>query len=178
MAFKFSKKIIPIQSRKTGQIYSLIRADCVLLDDASVAQIAKVCNEDIVYDNVFSGIFKGKSYSEDNARVFTKLVSQGWIDENRFDWLILHKEAIVGTIGIKSLEGEIGYWQSAEHPGVMTLALKSICQEAREAGFPFLWAYVKEGNVASIKVLEGAGFKLDADLSAKREGIHGYRIIF
>lgn len=178
MAFNFSKKPIQIQSRKTGKLYTLIRADGVSLNDASVNQITKVCNESMVYNNVFSDIFKGKQYSEDNARTFTKLIAQGWIDKNRFDWLILHHEVIVGTIGIKSLEGEIGYWQSSEHAGVMTRALKSICSQASEAGFPFLWAYVKKANTPSIKVLEGAGFKLDTGLTAKGENVYGYRIGF
>lgn len=39
-----------------------------------------------------------------------------------------------------------------------------------------LWAYVKKANGPSIKVLQGAGFKLDADLSANREAAIAYRI--
>jgi RimJ/RimL family protein N-acetyltransferase len=178
MTFTFPKEITQIKSRKTGKIYSLARADKVLLGETAIKQISKVCDEPEVYENVFAEIFKGKRYSEDNACTFTKLVSEGWVKANRFDWLILHEEEIVGTIGIKSLEGEIGYWQSNKHPGVMTSATQTLCSLAQEAGFSSLWAYVKKENAASINVLESAGFKLDADLTAKRGDTYGYRISF
>ena len=178
MLYIFSKDPIEIRSQKTDKTYTFVRADRVPLGEAAVAQIAKVCDEPEIYDNVFSSIFKGKRYTEDNARMFTKLVSDGWVNENRFDWLILYEEVIVGTAGIKSLEGELGYWQSNQHPGVMTLAVQSLCSLAKDAGFISLWAYVKKSNTPSIKVLKGSGFKLDADLTAKREDAYGYRADF
>jgi RimJ/RimL family protein N-acetyltransferase len=178
MLFNFSKNPIEIQSRKTGKTYTFARADEVVLGEAVVSQIAEVCDEPEIYDNVFSVIFKGKRYSEDNARTFIKLVSEGWVTRNRFGWLILHDGAVVGTIGIKSLAGEIGYWQSNKHSGVMTLVAKALCSQAREAGFTSLWAYVKKSNAASIRVLEGAGFKLNAELTAKREDAYGYSAKF
>ncbi len=177
MPFTFSEKPIEIRSRKTGKSYAFVCADGVQLGEAAVTEIAKVCDEPEIYDNVFAAIFKGKRYSEDNARTFTKLVSEGW-NRNRFDWLILSEGAVVGTVGIKSLDGEIGYWQSNMHPGVMTKAVQTLCALARDAGFPSLWAYVKKSNPPSIKVLEGAGFKLDKDLTEKREDVYGYRINF
>lgn len=176
MNFSFPKETTKIKSQKTDKLYSFIRADKISLEENAVRQIAKVCDEPQIYDNVFAEIFKGKRYSEDNARVFTKLVSDGWTKGTRFDWLILHEGEIVGTIGIKSLEGEIGYWQSSKHPGVMTLVVKDLCSQAKEAGFSSLWAYVKRTNVPSIKVLNGAGFKLDPNLTASREDTYGYRI--
>ncbi len=176
MTFTFPKSAIQIKSRKTGKMYSMVRADSISLGETAVSQIAKVCDEPEIYDNVFAAIFKGKRYSSDNARTFTKLISEGWVKGSRFDWLILHDGKIVGTIGIKSLEGEIGYWESNKHPGVMTLVTQTLCFQAKRAGFSSLWAYVKKANIPSIKVLEGAGFKLDMDLTAKREDAHGYRI--
>lgn len=178
MPFNFPKSSTEIQSRKTGKAYTFARADAIKLGEAAISQIAKVCDEPEIYDNVFSAVFKGKRYSENNARTFIKLVSEGWINRDRFDWLILHDGVVVGTIGIKSLEGEIGYWQSSNHPGVMTLTARTLCSQAKEAGFTSLWAYVKKVNIASIKVLEGAGFKLDSDLTAKREDAYGYRVKF
>lgn len=178
MAFNFPKRSFEIQSRKTGKAYIFIRADDILLSEAAIFQIAKVCDESEIYDNVFSDIFRGKRYTEENARTFIKLVSEGWANGSRFDWLILHEGAIVGTIGIKSLGGDIGYWQSSKHPGVMTLVAKILCSQARVAGFTSLWAYVKKTNIASIKVLEGAGFKRDEELRAKREDVYSYTIKF
>lgn len=166
-----------IQSRKTDKTYFFAPADNILLGAAAICQIAKICDEPEIYDNVFAAIFKGKRYSEDNARTFAKLILEGWTTRSRFDWLILYKEEIVGTVGIKSLDGEIGYWQSNQHPGVMTSAVRLLCVMAKEAGVPSLWAYVKKTNNPSIKVLEGAGFKLDEDLTAKREDTFGYRFI-
>jgi RimJ/RimL family protein N-acetyltransferase len=175
MPFTFPEIAIDIRSRKTGQSYNLVCAGVAKLDESSVGQIARVCDEPEIYDNVFATIFNGKRYSEDNARTFIKLISEGW-NKSRFDWLILSEGAVVGTIGIKSLDGEIGYWQSHSHPGVMTLAVQTICNLAKTAGFPSLWAHVKKSNASSIKVLEGAGFKLNEELSAKREDVYGYQI--
>jgi RimJ/RimL family protein N-acetyltransferase len=178
MSYSFPEIPIEIRSRKTGKAYTFAFAGSVELGETAVTQIAKVCNEPEIYDKVFASIFKGKSYTEDSARVFTKLVTEGWLNKNRFDWLILHEGAIVGTLGIKSLDGEIGYWQSNNHPGVMTLATQKLCSLAKTAGFSSLWAYVNRTNTPSIKVLEGAGFKLDANLTAQREDTYGYRISF
>jgi RimJ/RimL family protein N-acetyltransferase len=178
MTYYFPEFPIEIQSQKTGNTYILINAGKIQFDEAAVEQITKICNESEIYDNVFASIFRGKRYTEDNARVFKKLVSEGFLNKTRFDWLILYNGAIVGTIGIKSLDGEIGYWQSHKHPGVMTLATQKICSMAKEAGFSSLWAYVDKSNNPSLKVLEKAGFKLDIDLSAKREDALGYRSNF
>ena len=170
----FSEIHIEIRSRKTGKSYVLAPVSRVQLNELVETQIAKVCDEPEIYDNIFAGILKGKRYSEDHARTFTKLVSEGW-NKNRFDWLILNEGTVVGTAGIKSLDGEIGYWQSNKHPGVMTIVVQSICVLAKDAGFSSLWAYVKKSNLPSVKVLEGAGFKLDKELTEKREGLYGYR---
>ncbi len=178
MSINFAKNPVEIRSRKSGKTYTFVRADSIALSETFIVQIAKVCDEPEIYNNVFAAIIKGKRYSEANARVFTALLSEGWKNGNRFDWLILYEEVIVGTIGIKSLDGEIGYWQSNKHPGVMTSAAHTLCRFAKDAGFTHLWAYADKTNSASIKVLVGAGFNLDPDLTAKREDVFGYRINF
>jgi RimJ/RimL family protein N-acetyltransferase len=178
MSYNFPENPIEFKSLKTGQAYIFACAGLVQLNADSVTQITNVCNESEVYDNVFASIFKGKRYSEDNAQTFIKLVSEGWISKNRFDWLILHEGTIVGTIGIKSLDGEIGYWQSNKHPGVMTFAVQKVCSLAKEAGLSSLCAYVKKSNAPSIRVLEKTGFKLDSDLTEKRDDVYGYRTKF
>ena len=177
MPYTFPENPIEIRSRKTGKFYTFVCASGVQLGETAVTQIAKVCDEPEIYDNLFATIFKGKRYSEDNARTFTKLVSEGW-RKNRFDWLILNEGPVVGTVGIKSLDGEIGYWQSSKHPGVMTVAVQTLCTIAKTVGVPSLWAYVKKSNVPSIKVLENAGFKLDKELTEMRDDTYGYRIAF
>lgn len=174
----FSKYSTEIKSQKTGQIYELLIAAEVKFDEEAVKQVTKICNESEIYNNVFASIFKGKAYTEDNARVFQKIITDGILNKTRFDWFILYDGTIVGTVGIKSLDGEIGYWLSNKHPGVMTLAAKKICFMAKDAGFTSLWASVKKSNAPSIRVLEKAGFRLDQELSEKYENEFGYRAIF
>ncbi len=178
MIYNFPENSIEIRSLKTGKDYIFVCAGQVYLNDDSVTQITNVCNESEVYNNVFSTIFKDKRYSADNARTFIKLISEGSKCKNRFDWLILYEGAIVGTVGIKSLDGEIGYWQSNKHPGVMASAVQKLCTLAKDAGFTSLWAHVKKSNIASIRVLENAGFKLDLDLTKKHDDLYKYRSTF
>ncbi|MGB0454622.1 MAG: GNAT family N-acetyltransferase [Bacteriovoracaceae bacterium] len=159
MAYKFEEQSIKIQSQKTEKIYTMSSIGETSFSEDTVDQITNVCDEPEVYDNVFASVFKGKRYTKDNARFFVKLLQEGLVKKDRFDWLIFYEGNVVGTIGIKSLEGEIGYWQSRHHPGVMTSALKNVCSLAKEAGFKSLWAQVDQSHIASIKVLEGAGFQ-------------------
>ncbi|MCB0415963.1 MAG: GNAT family N-acetyltransferase [Bdellovibrionales bacterium] len=166
---RMSETPIKIKSVKTDDIYDLTCARKVKLNEEAIAQIALICDEPEIYDNVFQSIFKGKRYTQDNAKVFIDLLFDGLQKKNRFDWLILHKGAIVGTVGIKSLNGEIGYWQSKRHPGVMALAVQEVCKMAKEAGFSFLWALVKKSNTPSIKVLKKAGFKLIGNVETAEE---------
>ncbi len=176
MDLKFSKSSIQIRSAKNERTYDLVAADSVAFDDATLSQIVSVCNEPEIHDNVFSAFLHDKVYTKENAQTFANLVLDGWKTRTRFNWLIVHEGSVVGTIGIKSLEGEIGYWQSAGHPGVMTKAVRSICSLAKDAGFSTLWAYVKKTNVGSVKVLERAGFKPDSNLTDNRVDAYGYRL--
>jgi RimJ/RimL family protein N-acetyltransferase len=174
MDFNFSRDPVVLRSARTHKDYALTRADCVPLGSESAAQIARVCDQPEVYQNLFEPLLKGRCYGEADASFFLNYLAEGWKDKNHFDWLILHDGVIVGTIGIKSLDGEIGYWQSNEHPGVMALAVKALCASAKLAGFASLWAHVKTSNIPSIRVLEKAGFTLDR---SEREGAHRYRIL-
>ncbi len=176
MTYNFSDDSISVHSKKTGKNYELKCIGKVNLNDDVVNQITSVCREPEIYNNVFESIFKGKPYTLDNAKFFTNLLSDGWIKKDRFDWLIHHEGMVVGTIGIKSLEGEIGYWQSNKHPGVMSVAVEKVCLLAKNAGFSMLWAQVDKNNIASIKVLEKSGFTKDSNQSEASEEIQRFSI--
>lgn len=163
-----------IQSSKSNRSYDLIRADQAIFSAAAAKQIASICSQPEVY-KLFEPVFKGRPYGEKDAEFFIGHIQDGWKNGTNFHWIIFFKEEIVGTVGIKSIDGEIGYWQSNLHPGVMSLALTKICAFAETAGMPAFWAFVKRDNEASIRVLEKAGFKLDEDLSSKRNDAFGFR---
>lgn len=174
MNFNFSRDPVALRSPKTQKNYSLVRADCVPLGPESATQIARVCDQPEIYQNLFESVLKGRRYSEADAKFFLNHLLEGWNNKDHFDWLILHDEIIVGTVGIKSLNGEIGYWQSNEHPGAMSLAVEAVCASAKLAGFESLWAHVTKSNAPSIRVLEKAGFTLD---HSDRDDAHRYRIV-
>jgi RimJ/RimL family protein N-acetyltransferase len=161
-------------SHKTGKEYALVLADQVTFGPNAAKQIASICSQAEVY-KIFEALFKGRPYAEKDAEFFINHVQAGWKNRTNFHWMVFDDEEIVGTVGIKSVDGEIGYWQSNRHPGVMSFAVKKLCDFAKAAGMPSLWAYVRRDNIASIRVLERAGFELDEALTAKREDALGYR---
>lgn len=161
-------------SDKTKKNYALIRADQAKFSSGATKQIASICSQAEVY-KLFEALFKGRPYAEKDAEFFINHVQGGWKNKTNFHWMVFSDEEIVGTVGIKSIDGEIGYWQSNLHPGVMSLAVKKLCDFAKIAGLSSLWAYVRRDNLASIRVLERAGFELDEDLTSKREDAIGYR---
>jgi RimJ/RimL family protein N-acetyltransferase len=170
------KDAFKIQSQKTNKEYTVVCAEEASLNEAAVNQITEVCDEPEIYDNIFSSIFKGKRYTKENAKFFVNLMSEGVASQNRFDWLILYDEQIVGTIGIKNLDGEIGYWQSNKHPGVMTEVAIKVCSLAKIAGFKSLHAYVDKTNIPSVKVLKRAGFEIDSKLEGIDDETLGYKV--
>jgi len=161
-------------SRKTRKSYVLVRADHATFSPNAAKQIFSICSQAEVY-KLFEALFKGRPYSEKDAEFFLNHVREGWKTKTSFHWMVFAEDEIVGTVGIKSIDGEIGYWQSNQHPGVMSIAVKKICDFAKTAGLPSLWAYVRRDNTASIRVLEKAGFELDEGLTSKREDALGYR---
>lgn len=177
MKANFVKNETKIVSNKTKDTYFLVRPDQVVLPHDAVIQVHRVCQEKEVYENVFKLAFHGRPYSEDRAQWFIIHIIEGWENKSHFHWLIMNKGSIVGTIGIKTTDGEIGYWQSKNHPGVISNALNEVCEYAKTLGFASLWAYVKKDNLASIRVLEKNLFLLDNELNSKRTDALGFRKI-
>jgi RimJ/RimL family protein N-acetyltransferase len=83
---------------------------------------------------------------------------------------IVVEDEVVGCIGLEVQEdvyrksAELGYWLSEDfwNRGIMTHVVKNMIEMAF-ANLPIvrLYAYVFEGNTASMRVLEKAGFELE-----------------
>ncbi len=129
---------------------------------SDLEQIVKICNEDVVYSWLFSDLFNGRAYSMNDAEFFIHKAQTEWEENKGFVFFIRDEDKkIVAAIDIKSPdleEAEIGYWASAQYPGLMTNAVKKLAQLAKEAGYKKLWATTKTDNQKSMNVLLRAGF--------------------
>lgn len=151
----------PLQNHLTGEPYRLESVDSAQRYSEQVQAIVDICNQPLVYEWIFAQRLGGKPYPPERARQFLAWGEQGWQQQTHFLFLITHQGQVVGACDIKSPDlhlAEVGYWMSALHPGIMTNALKRLCQVARKAGYRKLFAKVKPGNTKSIGVLERAGF--------------------
>ncbi|MHB0996601.1 MAG: GNAT family N-acetyltransferase [Elusimicrobiales bacterium] len=154
-------------NRKTGRPYRLVRADAVAPGPERIEQVRAICNEEPVYEILFSHIFGGKPYTAESAAGFLDWAAKGWRERTHFIFLILDEAGrICGNVDVKSpdLEGaEIGYWAAAAHAGIITPALGAVCAVARAAGYKSFFAYVVPHNGRSIQVLTANGFALDKE---------------
>jgi RimJ/RimL family protein N-acetyltransferase len=111
---------------------------------------------------LFAKRLAGAAYTLNDAQGFITWAKQGWQEQTHFVFLLMQRTgSVVGAADIKSNQlqaAEIGYWLSAECPGVMTHAVIELSQIARQAGYQSLYARVKERNAQSIGVLARAGF--------------------
>ena len=80
---------------------------------------------------------------------------------------------VVGCIGVEKQEdvycksAELGYWIGQAHwnKGIMTHVVKEAVEYAfAKMGIVRLYAHVFDGNIASVRVLEKAGFLFEATL--------------
>jgi len=148
---------------------------------ADLEQIVSICNEDFVYKMLFSDLFKGRPYKYKDAQFFINKAQTGWENNNAFVFFVRDEEHnLVAAIDIKSagLEGaEIGYWASKEYPGIMTQAVKKLCEIAKEAGYKKLWATTKLENQKSQNVLTRAGFSDLGEIERKGHQRRKFEII-
>ena len=125
-------------------------------------QIVAICNQPLIYRQLFAARLAGRPYSLDDARWFVSWSRQGWHEQTHFVFLIVDSAgSVIGAVDIKSADlasAEVGYWMSAEHGGVMTNAVLALCDIAAETGYRKLFGLVEEGNTKSAGVLTRAGF--------------------
>jgi RimJ/RimL family protein N-acetyltransferase len=135
-------------------------------------RIAEICNQPRLYRRLFEKRLSGLPYTPEMARGFTQWAERGWFERTHFVfWVQTLDGMVVSACDIKSNNlhsSEIGYWSSAEHPGVMTPAVSCLCALAKQAGFLSLFAKVEITNIPSQRVLERNEFhKRDSE----KEGI-------
>ncbi|MBN2771394.1 MAG: GNAT family N-acetyltransferase [Spirochaetes bacterium] len=131
-----------------------------------VPDIARFCNNSIITDNVRD--FFPKPYSETDALDFIDICSK---EDPQTTFAIEYDNLFAGSIGlvpkddVHRLSAEIGYWlgEPFHNRGIMTHAVKLIT----EYGFSKLniiriFSGVFEFNLASRRVLEKSGFKLES----------------
>ncbi|MCL5999745.1 MAG: GNAT family N-acetyltransferase [Chloroflexi bacterium] len=152
----------PICNFLTQETFTLVPLATNFCDPESYAQIVSICNQPLIYNTLFAERLGGHPYAQADAERFVAWAHQGWQAGTHFVFLILTpQQTIAGTIDIRSnclASAEIGYWMSAEHPGVMTNAVKALCRIASQSGYRGLFALVREMNTKSAGVLLRAGF--------------------
>ncbi len=159
----------PVLRHGTNEECELRSTDSTLkLTGRDAEQVAAICNEALIYNRLFSTIFKGQVYTPEHAEKFLQWAREGWHKNEWFVFLIRNAaHQIVAAIDIKSpilAEAEIGYWASANYPGVMTNAVVELCRVAREAGYRRLFAVIEPDNERSIGVIQRAGFLTDGEM--------------
>lgn len=111
-------------------------------------------------------------YSIDDARQFISLVNDGVV---KHVFVIFSDDTFVGLIGVipqhdvHRRNGEIGYWLGKPYwgKGYATEAVKQLTNWAfNTLGLHRVYAGVFETNKASMRVLEKAGYKLEAVLKS------------
>lgn len=117
---------------------------------------------------LFARRLNGLAYSMEDARRFVRWAGEGWQNGTHFVFIVRSQDdTVTAALDIKSADiqgAEIGYWCSAEHPGLMTNALLELVNIARLAGYRCLYAIVREDNPRSSNVLTRAGFKCSGQI--------------
>ena len=162
-----------IVSAKTGRGYMLEPVTALPGTPETIENIVSICNEPDIYDVLFKKKCQGKPYTSENGESFLNWAKKGWDENTHFVFVLRddHKRHI-GTVDIKSNDtnmGEIGYWASAKHQGVMTPAVQVLCEIAQKAGFKSLCAYTAVPNQRSQKVLLNNGFTQQPDIVLHNE---------
>lgn len=148
----------PIKNLKTGVEYLIQSGNRLVPSPKHLSDIATICNQDDVYA-LFKG-WKGRAYTEDDARKFLEWIASGWTLLTHFVFIVTTKEnEIVAALDIKSNEldgAEIGYWCDQRHRGVTSSAVFVMMEWARKNDFRSLFA--NPVNQKSAVLLKRLGF--------------------
>lgn len=173
---------VTIKNFKTGEDCQLWRVDKMNIDNKDYEQIRRICNEDAVYNYLFKEKLEGKPYPLEKAIGFIDWAKKGWEDNTHFVFIVRNPEGkIVAAVDTKTNNrdgAEIGYWASAEYPGVMTNAVLAMIELDKQAGFKSVWARVRKGNERSCGVQERAGLKYDSDFTNENKEYRKYILKF
>lgn len=106
-------------------------------------------------------------YSRTDAESFLgTYVPDSWASGVELTWALRREEGgpLLGVIGVRETQHELGYWLGAEHrgAGLMSEATTAVAEWVLGGGIrgasTVFWRAV-EGNVASAKVARAAGFR-------------------
>ncbi len=138
------------------------------LTDEDAETVAAIANEDLIYHRLFRERFNGRPYTKEDAYQFFAWAQERWSHNESFVFFVRNeRKRIVGAIDIKSATtdaAEIGYWASAESPGIMTNTVLVLCQVAKEAGYLRLFACIAINNEKSIRVVQKAHFVWECEI--------------
>lgn len=128
------------------------------LDDAPIIYNELGCNPNIIKHTGWN------PYSSIESTI--QMIKQ-YIDNDEYSWVIEANEEIVGTIGAYDYSNndnsiEIGYsiFESEWNKGYASAALLLACNYLTSKGVCKIKAWTSKDNIASIKILEKAGFSL------------------
>jgi len=157
----FKKSII--KNFLNNEEYHLVPSTFINPDKDIILSIEKVCNEPLIYKQLFKSRCKDQPYSTKNAEDFLRWAKEGFLKKSHYVFFILDSMSLpIGAIDIKSNDkdnAEIGYWLSTFHSGLMTNAVKELCHQAKALGFKSLYGLCEEGNYKSKSVLKRVDFK-------------------
>lgn len=173
-------KRCPLSNARTGGEYALVPADVANRMETDPSTVVSICNEPPIYDLLFAERCAGKPYAPADAERFLAWAERGWRDGTHFVYLIRSELGeIAGAVDIKSANlpsAEIGYWLGARHSGVMTNAVRALCELAWVAGYAELFGLVRQNNIRSANVLTRVGFTAGRTLTKNNVVYHRWQI--
>lgn len=153
---------LPLLHPVSRKAYTLVRADSLAQTETEMADLVSACNEPLIYHWLFAERLSGQPYTAAQASSFFTWMRRGWQEQTFFVFALLSPcGRLVGLLDIKSpdLDGaEVGYWLSARHGGLMTLALSALQILAGQAGYRSLYARIRPGNTRSQAVAVRLGW--------------------
>lgn len=138
------------------------------IEDAE--DVKDAINNKKILDNLRDGI--PYPYTIENAKEFI-LQTLNAKPDSQYSWAIIADKKVIGSVGvfrkdnIHSHTAEIGYYIAQEYwgNGIMTRVIKEVCDYIFEnTDIIRIFAEPFDYNIASCRVLEKAGFKLEGIL--------------
>ena len=153
----------PLPHPVSGKVYTLVRADSLTQSGAEMADLVTACNEPLIYHWLFAERLSGQPYTAAQASSFFDWMRRGWKERTFFVFALLSPcGRLVGLLDIKGPDlesAEVGYWLSARHGGLMSLALSVLQTLAEQAGYRSLYARIRPGNTRSQAVVGRLGWQ-------------------
>lgn len=113
-----------------------------------------------------------RTYTEEHAKAWIDLCA---LEADPVNFAITHGPDVIGSVGLTLQRGarrqsaEVGFWIAEERwgQGIATQVLQAFSEYAfTQFGLLRLHSYVFDGNTASIRVLEKAGYIYEGTLAA------------